>query len=64
MFGLYTTRKVQRAKNETQIYREQSKRFADKYAECAIMIDNEQDPIKKAKMNARLAVGNTDFSDL
>lgn len=64
MFGLYTTRKVKRPMNETQIYREQSKRFADKYAECRIMINNEQDPIKRAKMNARLAVGITDFSDL
>lgn len=64
MFGLYTTRKAQRPMNETQIYKEQAKIFADRYAECRIMINNEKDPIKREKMNARLAVGITDFSDL
>lgn len=64
MLRLYTTRKEKRPMNETQIRKVQAKTFADRYAECSIMIDNEKDPIKRAKMNARLAVGITDFSDL
>ena len=64
MFGLYTTRKVQRPMNATQIQREHSKRFADKCVECEFMIENEKDPIKKEKMKMRLSLGITDFSDL
>lgn len=41
-----------------------SKKFADRCAEAEIAIKNEKDPLKKRKMENRLAVGITDFSDL
>lgn len=43
---------------------EASKTFADKLAECKIMVENEKDPIKKAKMELRLSLGILDFSDI
>lgn len=41
-----------------------NKQFADSYAEAYMKMQQESDPIKQAKMNARLALGVTDFSDL
>lgn len=40
------------------------KKYADQRVVCETMIKNEKDPLKKAKMNSRLALGITDFSDL
>lgn len=56
--------KNRRGMNQSQVIETSSTSFADKYAECQFMIDNEKDPIRKQKMINRLAFGNTNFDDL
>lgn len=40
------------------------KEVCDRFAEAEFSINNETDPLKKRKMQVRLACGITDFSDL
>ena len=40
------------------------KEYADSYTEACYRIRNEKDPLKREKMENRLALGITDFSDL
>ena len=53
-----------KSQNEAAMLTENSKLFADKFAESLNRMRNETDPIKQSKMNMRLALGVTDFSDL
>lgn len=40
------------------------KAFSDNYAICRDKINKEKNPLKKQKMETRLALGIVDFSDL
>lgn len=42
----------------------EKKTYADRYAEALHIMRNEKDPIKREKMNARIAMNVFDFSDL
>lgn len=64
MFGFIKNFKTQKPISEGDIFYDNNKKFADKYAEALIKIRNEKDLIKREKMNSRLALGITDFSDL
>lgn len=61
MFGFIPNTKPA---SEASVFYESDKSFADKYAEALIKMRNEKDSVKRMKMNNRLALGITDFSDL
>lgn len=50
--------------NEKEYEYNAKKDYADRYAESLETMRNEKDPVKQQKMNMRLAMGITDFSDL
>lgn len=61
MYKLFLSR---RPRTEIELQMQVSATFADKYAECQYRISRETDELKKSKMEARLALGVTDFSDI
>lgn len=50
--------------NESEAMNKSLKTQMDNIAEAEFNIRNETDPLKRAKMESRLALGITDFSDL
>lgn len=52
------------SRTDYEEYVDSQKSKADRFAEAMLKIRNETDPLKREKMNARLAYGITDFSDL
>lgn len=50
--------------NQDETYAKSYEILAEKTAQCKLKIENEEDPVKKQKMINRLALGNTDFSNL
>lgn len=56
--------KPARPLNQAEVIAKSNEIIADKFAECKLRIENEKDPVKKQKMINRLALGNTDFSNL
>lgn len=63
MFGLNVenNKKIQ---NDISNRNNFQKQWADKYTELYAIYEKEKDPIRKSKMQNRLALGILDFSDL
>lgn len=56
--------KIQQAYSEQEFQTQLLKNHADDYVEAELQIEQETDPIRKRKMQKRLAFGVTDFSDI
>lgn len=56
--------KVYNYQSSAQLYSESEKRRCDLKVEAKLKADKETDPVKKMKMQCRIANGIYDFSDL